>query len=183
MNEALFHVSKMLLVCALFLGVQTVCGDGSFESYGACPKCDAIRHRLPCEHCGGGSSSSSGSSGSSSYTPPPVDYDAIRRQREVVAAARAEQERIRQERIAREAEEKAQKERIKAAEEALKMWEKEDAVALAPKKKSGGLSPLLKKSQKLPCAFCENGWRDCPWCEGAKVQCSRSGCMNGQEIC
>jgi hypothetical protein len=112
-----------------------------------------------------------------------VDYEAIRRQREAVAAARAERERLRQERIAREAEEKAQKERNKVAEEALKMWEKEDAAALAPKKKSGGLSPLLRKSQKLPCAFCENGWRDCPWCEGSKVQCSRSGCINGQEIC
>ena len=59
--------------------------------------------------------SSGGSSGGSSYTPPRVDYEALRRQREAEAAARAERERLRQERIAREAEERAQKERNKAA--------------------------------------------------------------------
>jgi hypothetical protein len=184
MKNHLCYLSRILLVLGLLLNGKTVFGDGSFESYGACPNssCGEIRYQIPCEHCGGGSSSSSGYSGSS-YTPPPVDYEALRRQREAAAAARAEKERLRREREAREAEEKAQKERNKAAEEALKTWEKEDAAALAPKKKSGGLSSLLKKSQKLPCAFCENGWRDCPWCENGVVHCSRSGCINGYEVC
>jgi hypothetical protein len=175
----------LLIVFLGLIGLQTVeaqsdiwycneCGRRVWDSDSGLPRPSS------CPYCSGGSSSSSGSS----YTPPPVDYEALRRQREAAAAARAERERLRRERAAREAEEKAQKERNKAAEAALKTWEREDAAALASQKKSsGGLSPLLKKSQKLPCAFCENGWRDCPWCDGAKIHCSRSGCINGQEIC
>lgn len=185
------------LILLLGVGQPLQISAQTFESYGACPKCDEIRHSLPCEHCGGGSSSSSGGSSSSSsnggsyYRPPQVDYEAIRRQQEV-ERQRIEAERKRQ---AAEAERKRQQEaarqlqlkRNAEANAAANAWAEEDAAsakdAAASKKKKGGLPPLLRKTQKLPCALCVDGWRDCPSCEGGVVHCTRSGCIHGYEVC
>lgn len=147
---------------------------------------------------GGGSTSSGGGYSRPTYQQPQVDYDAIRRQQQM-ERQRIEAERRRQ---AAEAERKRKAEaarqlqlkRNAEAASAAKAWAAEDAAndkADAPRKGKSdasqpvkkGLPALLRKTQKLPCALCVNGWRDCPSCEGSVVHCHRSGCHEGWEVC
>ncbi len=122
------------------------------------PECVAARQ----------SSGSSSDNGGSTYDP----YEAQR------LAAEAEAERLRQEAL-REA---ARKKKLrKDAAKARKTWDKNDAETMR-QMESMFASSSKKKIPKLKCD-CNNGWRDCEWCENGTRDCTRYGCRGGTENC
>jgi len=122
------------------------------------PECVAARQ----------SSGSSSDNGGSTYDP----YEAQR------LAAEAEAEHLRQEALREAARKKKLRE---VAAKTRKTWDKNDAETMR-QMESMFASSSKKKISKLKCD-CNNGWRDCEWCENGTRDCTRYGCRGGTENC